>query len=678
MPITTQLQTQIEAVQARIDALAPTATAEDIVMMAKAVEAVGGQATVFDVIETGETKKAEVVALADAKKAELVTTGDTQANRVVAQGDLKLDELSQELQQYAAFGGADGSSPGTLGMVPAPQAGDEDKYLRASGEWKKPGEIPIGSIALIHPNMDTTGFLPAKGGTALIADYPELFDVLGSTPSTIPTYDSGTSVFSGSESLGYSNHRAFAINGNRVVVVRSGSKGIEYSNNGGQSWANAQIGSISNPPYWPAISDTGRTVGWVSYYPSAPFPITGCFATAGTFGSWTSHVQCDGEQFHSTWNSIVIGLQQGVAFIDNGKTNTSHVIFKYVQDGASNTTREVNLTTMVEGQITTAQGALRVGASLYVFVEGIGWRALLKTDDAGATWTKKWEGTGSWGNCNVQYTSNGSFTRQDTGQPAYVENGIGIVHSGTQLLLIAADGTLTWVAQPSGNTFHAGSIHFVGGFYYAASGNAVFRTADFSSWEQVASASQILGATGTLSRMWVQPNSTNFAFYSTLNTLTLVQTNDFVTFRRNSKPSTWPNNAQFSRFNFTGSRFVWFIVRRDTSTYYYDRALFDLETGRLYAGNYFNNYGESQMIYGYSLLPLPNGSWLHYSTCASNYCTCVITIANIYNYATNTEFKLPSSTGSFGTVGAYGNQTNWFCSTDTSNYGGYSYYVRAK
>lgn len=62
MSVATPLRTQIEAIKARIDALAPNATAEDIVMLSKAVEAIGGQATVFDVMSVGEDQKAAVLA----------------------------------------------------------------------------------------------------------------------------------------------------------------------------------------------------------------------------------------------------------------------------------------------------------------------------------------------------------------------------------------------------------------------------------------------------------------------------------------------------------------------------------------------------------------------------------------------------------------------------------------
>ena len=65
MSIATPLRTQIEAIKARIDALAATATAEDIVMLSKAVEAIGGQASVFDVMAVAEEKAAEIEAAAD-------------------------------------------------------------------------------------------------------------------------------------------------------------------------------------------------------------------------------------------------------------------------------------------------------------------------------------------------------------------------------------------------------------------------------------------------------------------------------------------------------------------------------------------------------------------------------------------------------------------------------------
>ncbi len=48
MPITLQLQNQIAAIQSAITNLAPTATPEDVVMLAKAVQAIAGQTTVFD------------------------------------------------------------------------------------------------------------------------------------------------------------------------------------------------------------------------------------------------------------------------------------------------------------------------------------------------------------------------------------------------------------------------------------------------------------------------------------------------------------------------------------------------------------------------------------------------------------------------------------------------------
>ena len=678
MPISTALQNQIEAIQARIDTIMPEASPEDVVMLAKAVEAVGGQATVFDVIDTGQQQKADLIATADLKSAEVVATGDAQVDRVAQQGDLKFNELSQEVQRYATFGGATPSAHGSLGMVPAPQTGEERRFLRGDGAWRFPGEIPIGGIALIHPNMDASRYLPAEGGTVLIADYPELAEVLGQAPTSLPGPSIGnTSVLT--EAPGYStSYRAAAVNGERVVIVRSGSNGISYSNNGGQSWANATVGSLGfSGPFYPALSDSGRTVGWVNYdSASSPARVRFQACTAATFGAWTTHHNSVGaEQFNTTWNSIVVGLPQGVAAIDNRQADANQVLYQYVQDGATAVTREVNLSVTIDTRITKARGALLVGTSLYLLVDNnSSWRALLRTDDAGDIWQIAWEGSGTWGNHNAL---NGSAnTRQDAGQPSYVENGLGILHAGSQVLLIATDGTLTWFDQPSGHTLIAGSIHFVAGFYYTASANAVFRTADFSNWETVATASQILGANGTLARMWVHPSTGSFGFYSSLNTLTLVQTQDFVSFKRNNRPSKWGSNIVLRRNHFTGDRFVWFIAESSNNSYYFDFALFDLVTGRLYANNYFSNYGAS--IYGYWLLQLSGGRWLHFTQQSSSYYVRVASVADLYSYNLATEFRLPTSAGEFGAVGAYGNQTGWLYSTDSSSRGGYRYYVRAQ
>lgn len=64
----TTLKTQVQAIQARLAAVAPDASAEDLVMLAKAVEAVGGRATVFDVLDAGEEARQQGVSAIDAAR----------------------------------------------------------------------------------------------------------------------------------------------------------------------------------------------------------------------------------------------------------------------------------------------------------------------------------------------------------------------------------------------------------------------------------------------------------------------------------------------------------------------------------------------------------------------------------------------------------------------------------
>lgn len=62
------LKTQVQAIQARLAAVAPDASAEDLVMLAKAVEAIGGRATVFDVMDAGEDARQLAVSAIDAAR----------------------------------------------------------------------------------------------------------------------------------------------------------------------------------------------------------------------------------------------------------------------------------------------------------------------------------------------------------------------------------------------------------------------------------------------------------------------------------------------------------------------------------------------------------------------------------------------------------------------------------
>ncbi len=62
------LRNQIEAIKKRIDAVAPTASPEDVVMLAKSIEAISGQATVFDVMDAGVSARNEALMLIDEAK----------------------------------------------------------------------------------------------------------------------------------------------------------------------------------------------------------------------------------------------------------------------------------------------------------------------------------------------------------------------------------------------------------------------------------------------------------------------------------------------------------------------------------------------------------------------------------------------------------------------------------
>jgi hypothetical protein len=169
MAVTPALQTQIAALQARIDAVAPNASPEDVVMLAKAIEAISGQASVFDVIAYGDTQKSalalaltEALATLESKLAaassQLGETAQVQLAQVVAQAQALRAEFDAALETFAAFEGATSATPGSLGMVPAPPASLSRQFLRNDGQWADTPNLPVGAFAFVQPQLLGTGW----------------------------------------------------------------------------------------------------------------------------------------------------------------------------------------------------------------------------------------------------------------------------------------------------------------------------------------------------------------------------------------------------------------------------------------------------------------------------------------------------------------------------------------
>ncbi len=185
MAVTPALQTQIAALQSRIDAVSANASPEDVVMLAKAIEAISGQATVFDVIAYGDTQKSALAqALTQALAAldthlatasgQLSDTAQVQLAQIVAQAQALRAEFDAALESVAAFEGASPSTPGSLGMVPAPPASLSRQFLRNDGQWADTPNLPVGAFAFVQPQLLGTDWLLADGGVARIEDFPVL------------------------------------------------------------------------------------------------------------------------------------------------------------------------------------------------------------------------------------------------------------------------------------------------------------------------------------------------------------------------------------------------------------------------------------------------------------------------------------------------------------------------
>lgn len=64
----------------------------------------------------------------------------------------KLDTL-EGAPEYSTMGGATESAAGTTGLVPAPQAGDDDTFLKGDGTWGSPEVLTSGEIDAVYSEV---------------------------------------------------------------------------------------------------------------------------------------------------------------------------------------------------------------------------------------------------------------------------------------------------------------------------------------------------------------------------------------------------------------------------------------------------------------------------------------------------------------------------------------------
>lgn len=239
MAVTPALQTQIAALQARIDAVAPNASPEDVVMLAKAIEAISGQATVFDVIAYGDTQKSALaLALTEALAAleaqlvsasgQLSDTAQVQLAQIVAQAQALRAEFDAALETVVAFEGASPSAAGRLGMVPAPPASLSRQFLRNDGQWADTPNLPVGAFAFVQPQLLGTDWLLADGGVARIEDFPVLAATQEQKRNTVHTvHGTGTVVVPSDYANATLNHVHHDPDTGHLVTL--GPSGIAYS-----------------------------------------------------------------------------------------------------------------------------------------------------------------------------------------------------------------------------------------------------------------------------------------------------------------------------------------------------------------------------------------------------------------------------------------------------------------
>ena len=87
------LETQITALQNRINEVTVDATADDLILISKAVEAIAGRATVFDVRNEGDSQRQQITALVDTLVASINTVKNEGVASIETAGQNSLTEI---------------------------------------------------------------------------------------------------------------------------------------------------------------------------------------------------------------------------------------------------------------------------------------------------------------------------------------------------------------------------------------------------------------------------------------------------------------------------------------------------------------------------------------------------------------------------------------------------------
>ena len=406
--------------QAQLDALDSGITAADVTLIGTAVQpsdlaAVATSGDYSDLLNTPSipTKLSDITVNAGSN---ITINGDT---------------ISATDTTYSAFTGADSITAGSSGLVPAPSAGDEGKFLKGDGSWDT---IPAGISYTFSTGLTETS------GTVVVTDYNKLVKNDATGTGTIAISNNTGSSYNYDTALGASSRTG----GNSVAIGYDAHADETYS------IAIGSEASIISPALTSAIQ-----IGYGSNDTDNSLNI-GFYNNSNTHYNWLLLDGTTGLIPDARISSNIQRTNTAVTHTASTAVGDSDTPVYIASDGTATSTGKSIASTRFDGQVVEKNLSLDTSSSVHASSFNLGTNGYLPNDYNDYVYLVFGQLQGSTSNSTVSYGTVGTAASPEDNDciKARIEGNSNARRTDNYFILPVKNGNIyTQVKQQAWSTF---------------------------------------------------------------------------------------------------------------------------------------------------------------------------------------------------------------------------------